>query len=29
MQDLPQMTVDEWNQVYIEVHDELYAEIAK
>ena len=29
MQDLPEMTVEEWNQVYIEVSDELYAEIAK
>ena len=29
MQDLPEMSVDEWNKVYIEVSDELYEQIAK
>ena len=29
MPDLPDMTVDEWNQVYLEVTEELYQTVAK
>ena len=29
MKDLPQMTVEEWNELYLEMTDELHAMIAK
>ena len=28
MKDLPEMTVDEWNELYMEMTDELHAMIA-
>ena len=29
MKDLPEMTVEEWNELYMEMTDELHAMIAK